>query len=143
MAEPENTLGSSSALQQLRQLNPETLGKHSDPVIAEYLWRTQVVEKGYEEFNDKDDFFQNLGTLRNDLSFTDSLGRAFSRGWYNVSDALDLVDQSMGEISGGILNYKPFQAAVGQDQWTPEDYARRRHDRDIARKRNAPSLEAK
>jgi len=70
----------SPILQQLRELNPELLGGETDPTIAGVLWQTEVVDKGYEEFNDKDDFFQSLGTLRNDLSFTDSLGRAFSRG---------------------------------------------------------------
>jgi len=131
----------SPVLQQLRELNPELLGGETDPTIAEVLWQTEVVNKGYEEFNDKDDFFQSLGTLRNDLSFTDSLGRAFSRGWYNVSDALDLIDQTMGEISGGVLSYKPFQAALGQEQWTAEDYARRRQNRDVGRRHNIPSLE--
>ena len=121
----------SPVLQQLRELNPELLGGETDPTIAEVLWQSEVVDKGYEEFNDKDDFFQSLGTLRNDLSYTDSLGRAFSRGWYRVSDAFDLVDQNIRQVTGEVL--APIM-------YSDEEYAERRQARDIAPRRNVPSL---
>ena len=122
----------SPVLQQLRELNPELLGGETDPTIAEVLWQSEVVDKGYEEFNDKDDFFQSLGTLRNDLSYTDSLGRAFSRGWYRVSDAFDLVDQNIRQVTGEVL--APIMPS-------DEEYAERRQARDIATRRNVPSLD--
>jgi hypothetical protein len=97
VAEP---LIKSPYLQEVRDLNADKLGELTDPQTAEVLWQLNVEQKGLAEKYDKDLFFQGLGTYRNDIDFWDSLGRGASRGWYAVSDALDLGDQAIKKYSG-------------------------------------------
>ena len=128
----ENTFGwSSPILQGMRDANPELLGNQSDPVIAEFIWNKEIVNKGREEDFDKDDFFQSLGTLRNDINFWDSLGRSISRAWYTLSDNLDLADKYIRDATGVV-----GEALVNTD----EEFAERFVARDEARRRNSPSL---
>ena len=140
MAE-ENSLGSSLILQGMRDANPELLGEESDPTIAEFLWQNEIVNKGQEENFNKDDFFQNLGTLRNDIGFFDSIGRSISRGWSTTIDSFDVAEKYLGEISGGVLSYKPFEhIATGSGQFTDKQLAERFMGREQDRRRNSPSF---
>ena len=130
MAEP-SFIPSSPILSQVRDSYPQ-LKDFTDPQVAEVIWQSDVVSRGREDKYDKDLFFQELGTYRNDIDFLDSLGRGFSRGWYAVSDALDLGDQQIRQATGGFLD--PIMP-------TDEEYAKRRVARDIGRKKNSYSYE--
>ena len=139
MAEP---LIKSPYLQEVRDLNADKLGELTDPQTAEVLWQLNVEQKGLAEKYDKDLFFKGLGTYRNDIDFWDSLGRGASRGWYAVSDALDLADQTVRDATGGVLSYKPFKdISTGSGQFTDEEYAARRAARDKGRDKNPYSYE--
>ena len=116
----------------IREKKPDLLGNFTDPQTAEFLWQRNVVSKGEEERYDKDLYFQALGTYRNDIDFWDSVGRGASRGWYAVSDALDLADQAIKDATGGFLDPIMF---------TDEEYAERRAARDLGRKKNPYSYE--
>ena len=116
----------------IREEKPDLLGNFTDPQTAEFLWQRNVVSKGEEERYDKDLYFQALGTYRNDIDFWDSIGRGASRGWYAVSDALDLGDQAIKDATGGFLDPIMF---------TDEEYAERRAARDLGRKKNPYSYE--
>ncbi len=129
MAEP---LIKSPYLQEVRDLNADKLGELTDPQTAEVLWQLNVEQKGLAEKYDKDLFFKGLGTYRNDIDFWDSLGRGASRGWYAVSDALDLADQTIRDATGGVLD--PIM-------YTDEEYAARRVARDKGRDKNPYSYE--
>ena len=123
----------SSALAEIRAANPEELTGFTDPQTAEILWQLEVENKGNADKYDKDLFFQNLGTYRNDISFLDSIGRGASRGWYNISDGLDQADRHIRDVMPlGILD-----DVMAND----EEYAQRFVDRDTARKKNSYSYE--
>ena len=123
----------SSALAEIRAANPEELTGFTDPQTAEILWQLEVENKGNADKYDKDLFFQNLGTYRNDISFLDSIGRGASRGWYNLSDGLDQADRHIRDVMPlGILD-----DVMAND----EEYAQRFVDRDTARKKNSYSYE--
>ena len=139
MAEP---LIKSPYLQEVRDLNADKLGELTDPQTAEVLWQLNVEQKGLAEKYDKDLFFKGLGTYRNDIDFWDSLGRGASRGWYAVSDALDLADQTLRDATGGVLSYNPYKdISTGSGQFTDEEYAARRAARDVGRDKNPYSYE--
>ncbi len=75
MAEP-SFIPSSPILSQVRDSYPQ-LKDFTDPQVAEVIWQSDVVSRGREDKYDKDLFFQELGTYRNDIDFLDSLGPRF------------------------------------------------------------------